>query len=176
MTVWITLIISLSWHGQWMGYIKHESKNVVLRVDVIEAGKMGKCKDLSDFDKGQIVMARWLGQSISKIAALVRCSWSAVVSTYQKWSKEGKAKNRRKGHDRGTRGVKAGPCGPIQQTSYCSSNCWKSSCWFKLLYVYRMHLPAIVNSLFVRTYLANEADSYRKMSKHTVHHSLLCMG
>ena len=41
-----------------MGYIKHESKNVVLRVDVIEAGKMGKCKDLSDFDKGQIVMAR----------------------------------------------------------------------------------------------------------------------
>ncbi|MBN3309347.1 CUX2 protein, partial [Amia calva] len=41
---------------------------------------MGKCKDLSDFDKGQIVMARRLGQSISKTAALVGCSWSAVCS------------------------------------------------------------------------------------------------
>ncbi|MBN3298950.1 NXF1 factor, partial [Amia calva] len=59
---------------------------------------MGKRKDLSDFDKGQIVMARRLGQSISKTAALVGCSRSAVVSTYQKWSKEGKAVNRRQGH------------------------------------------------------------------------------
>ncbi|KAG9346225.1 hypothetical protein JZ751_008050 [Albula glossodonta] len=61
---------------------------------------MGKRKDLSDFDKGQIVMARRLGQSISKTAALVGCSRSAVVSTYQKWSKEGKAVNRRQGHGR----------------------------------------------------------------------------
>ncbi|ROL48053.1 hypothetical protein DPX16_18653 [Anabarilius grahami] len=50
---------------------------------------MGKRKDLSEFDKGQIVMARRLGQSISKTAALVGCSWSAVVRIYQKWSKEG---------------------------------------------------------------------------------------
>ena len=39
---------------------------------------MGKCKDLSKFDKGQIVMARRLGQSISDTAALVGCSRSAV--------------------------------------------------------------------------------------------------
>ncbi|MBN3306559.1 IQCB1 protein, partial [Amia calva] len=39
-------------------------------------------------------MARRLGQSISKTAALVGCSRSAVVSTYQKWSKEGKVVNR----------------------------------------------------------------------------------
>jgi len=32
---------------------------------------MGKRKNLSEFDKGQIVMARRLGQSISKTAALV---------------------------------------------------------------------------------------------------------
>ncbi|KAK3520344.1 hypothetical protein QTP70_023844, partial [Hemibagrus guttatus] len=38
---------------------------------------------------GQIVMARPLDQSISKTAALVECSRSAVVSIYQKWSKEG---------------------------------------------------------------------------------------
>ncbi|KAK3557839.1 hypothetical protein QTP86_003179 [Hemibagrus guttatus] len=39
---------------------------------------MGKRKDLSEFDKGQIVMARPLDQSISKTAALVGCSRSAV--------------------------------------------------------------------------------------------------
>ncbi|KAK3544172.1 hypothetical protein QTP86_006027, partial [Hemibagrus guttatus] len=39
---------------------------------------MGKRKDLSEFDKGQIVMARRLDQNISKTAALVGCSRSAV--------------------------------------------------------------------------------------------------
>ncbi len=42
------------------------------------SGKFGKRKDLSEFDKGQIVMARRPGQSISKTAALMRFSWSAV--------------------------------------------------------------------------------------------------
>ena len=55
----------------------------VLEVDVLDAGEMGRSKDLSDFDKGQIVMARRLGQSISETARLVRCSRSAVVSTYR---------------------------------------------------------------------------------------------
>ncbi|KAK3544745.1 hypothetical protein QTP86_026139, partial [Hemibagrus guttatus] len=59
---------------------------------------MGKSKDLSEFDKGQIVMARPLDQSISKTAALLGCSLSAVVSIYQKWSKEGTVVNRRQGH------------------------------------------------------------------------------
>ncbi|KAK3547977.1 hypothetical protein QTP70_001641 [Hemibagrus guttatus] len=48
---------------------------------------MGKRKDLSLFDKGQI--ARQLDQTGSKIAALVGCSQSAEVKIYQKWSKEG---------------------------------------------------------------------------------------
>ncbi|ROI16577.1 hypothetical protein DPX16_22554 [Anabarilius grahami] len=55
---------------------------------------MGKRKDLSEFDKGQIVMARRLGQSISKTAALVGCSRSAVVSIYQKWFRKGTVVNR----------------------------------------------------------------------------------
>ena len=63
---------------------------------------MGQRKDVSDFDKGQIVMARRLGQSISRTAALVGCSRSAVVRTYQKWSKEGKPVNRRQGQTRGS--------------------------------------------------------------------------
>ena len=67
---------------------------------MLEAGKMAKRKDLSEFDKGQIVMARRLGQSISKTAALVGCSRSAVVSIYQKCSKEGTVVNRRQGHGR----------------------------------------------------------------------------
>jgi len=61
---------------------------------------MGKRKDLREFDKGQIVMARRLGQSISKTAALVGCSRSAVVSIYQTWSKDGTVVNRRQGHGR----------------------------------------------------------------------------
>ncbi|KAK3508829.1 hypothetical protein QTP70_009603 [Hemibagrus guttatus] len=61
---------------------------------------MDKRKDLSEFDKGQIVMARRLDQSISKTATLVGCSRSAVVSIYQKWSKEGTVVNQRQGHGR----------------------------------------------------------------------------
>ncbi|KAK3570580.1 hypothetical protein QTP86_023642 [Hemibagrus guttatus] len=43
---------------------------------------MGKRKDLSEFEKGQIVMARRLDQSISKTAALVGCSQSAVFELF----------------------------------------------------------------------------------------------
>ncbi|KAK3528122.1 hypothetical protein QTP86_023845 [Hemibagrus guttatus] len=66
-----------------------------LFLDVLEAGKMGKHKDLSEFDKGQIVKARQLDQSLSKTAALVGCSRPAVVSIYEKWSKEGTVLNQR---------------------------------------------------------------------------------
>ncbi|KAK3507346.1 hypothetical protein QTP70_014833 [Hemibagrus guttatus] len=45
-------------------------------------GKMGKRKDLSEFDKGQIVMARRPDQNISKTAALLGCSQSAVLPGY----------------------------------------------------------------------------------------------
>lgn len=34
-------------------------------------------------------MTKWLGQSISKSAAHVECSLSAVVHIYQLWSEEG---------------------------------------------------------------------------------------
>ena len=65
---------------------------------------MGKRKNLSEFDKGHIVMAKRLDQSISRTAALVGCSWATVVSIYQKWSKEGTVVNHcsgkyKQGHD-----------------------------------------------------------------------------
>ncbi|KAK3543475.1 hypothetical protein QTP70_022071 [Hemibagrus guttatus] len=77
---------------------KAESEHFVLNVDVLEAGKMDKRKDLSKFDKGQIVMARPLDQNISKTAALVGGSRSSVVRIYRKWAKEGTVVNRRQGY------------------------------------------------------------------------------
>ena len=119
---------------------------------MLEAGKMGKHKDLSEFDKGQIVMARRLGQSISKTAALVGCSRSAVVSIYQKWSKEGTVVNRRQGHGRprliDARGER------------------------RLARVVRSNRRATVAQIAQEV----NAGSDRKVSEYTVHHSLLRMG
>lgn len=44
---------------------------------------MGKPKDLSDFDMGQIVMAGWLGQSICRTASLVPCSSGGNVILWE---------------------------------------------------------------------------------------------
>ncbi|KAK3512582.1 hypothetical protein QTP70_017230, partial [Hemibagrus guttatus] len=60
------------------------SKDEFTQTFILPPGKMGKSKDLSEFDQGQIVMARRPEQSISKTAALVGCSRAAVVSFYQK--------------------------------------------------------------------------------------------
>lgn len=54
---------------------------LVVVVNVLDAGEMGRRKDLSDFYKGQIVMARRLGWS-TKAARLVGPSRAAVVSTF----------------------------------------------------------------------------------------------
>ena len=53
------------------------SEQSVLEVDVLEAGKTGKRKDLSNFHKGQIVIAKRLGQRISK-TGLVLCDVSGM--------------------------------------------------------------------------------------------------
>ncbi|GFX20278.1 transposable element Tcb1 transposase [Trichonephila clavipes] len=58
---------------------------------------MGKAADLSDFDRGQIAMARRLGTSISETARVVGCLRSAVVSTYAKWMNDGETSSRRHG-------------------------------------------------------------------------------
>ena len=114
--------------------------------------KMGKNKDLSDFEKGQIVMARRLGHSISRTAGLVGCSRFAVVSTYQKWSKEGQPVNRRQGHGRprliDTRGER------------------------RLARVVQLHRKATVAQIAEKL----NAGCDRKVSEHTVHRSLLRMG
>jgi hypothetical protein len=39
--------------------------------------------DLSDFDKGQIVLARRLGKSVLETAKIVGCSRAAVTSIYK---------------------------------------------------------------------------------------------
>ena len=77
---------------------------------------MSKRKDLIHFDKGQIVIAGWLSQSISKTAKVVqgRTSGEPVTGSWAPkahwcmWE------------------AKASPSGPIPQKSYCSTNCWES--------------------------------------------------
>ncbi|GBL78668.1 hypothetical protein AVEN_65240-1 [Araneus ventricosus] len=58
---------------------------------------MGKAADLSEFDRGQIVMARRLGMNITETARLVGCSRSAVVSIHAKWINDGDTSSRRQG-------------------------------------------------------------------------------
>ncbi|GFU35880.1 transposable element Tcb1 transposase [Trichonephila clavipes] len=58
---------------------------------------MGNAVDLSDFDRGHIVMARRLETSISETARLVGCSRSTVVSTYAKWMNVSETSSRRHG-------------------------------------------------------------------------------
>lgn len=48
------------------------------KADVLESGKNGKCKDLSDFDKDRILMASLLGQSFFKTAGRVEYFCYAV--------------------------------------------------------------------------------------------------
>lgn len=38
---------------------------------MLDAGETGRNEDLSDFDKGQIIMDRQLGQNVSETASLV---------------------------------------------------------------------------------------------------------
>lgn len=69
-------------HGTcyWVGYIREQGNVNLFKVDALKAGKISNCKDLTKFDKEQIVMARRLFHSISKAAALVTCSRSTVVT------------------------------------------------------------------------------------------------
>ncbi|GBN47204.1 hypothetical protein AVEN_173669-1 [Araneus ventricosus] len=56
---------------------------------------MGKVADLSEFDRGQIVMTRRLGTSITETARLVGCSRSAVISIHTKCINDGDTSSRR---------------------------------------------------------------------------------
>lgn len=62
------------------------TEHFVLNVNVMEAGKMGEHKDLSEFNKGQI--AKTVGHNISKTAALVAYFQSSVCLYLSNLSKE----------------------------------------------------------------------------------------
>ncbi|ROL41697.1 hypothetical protein DPX16_9288 [Anabarilius grahami] len=96
-------------------------------------------------------MARRLGQSISKTAALVGCSWSAVVSIFQKWSKEGTVVNRQQGHG---------------QSRFTDARGER-----RLAREVRSNRRATVAQIAQEV----NAGSDRKVSEYTVHHSLLRM-
>ncbi|GBM84626.1 hypothetical protein AVEN_226660-1 [Araneus ventricosus] len=58
---------------------------------------MGKAADLSEFVRGQIVMARRLGMNITETARLVGCSQFVVVSIHAKWINNGDTSSRCQG-------------------------------------------------------------------------------
>ncbi|GBO24838.1 hypothetical protein AVEN_215159-1 [Araneus ventricosus] len=58
---------------------------------------MGKATDLSGFDRGQIIMVRRFGTSITETARLVGCSRYAVVSIHEKCINDGDTSSRRQG-------------------------------------------------------------------------------
>ncbi|GBN34644.1 hypothetical protein AVEN_97129-1 [Araneus ventricosus] len=58
---------------------------------------MGKAADLSEFDRGQIVMALRLGTSITETVRLGDSSRSAIVSIHAKWINDGDTRRRRQG-------------------------------------------------------------------------------
>ncbi|GBN50390.1 hypothetical protein AVEN_185885-1 [Araneus ventricosus] len=70
---------------------------------------MGKAADLSEFDRGQIVMARRHGTSITETAQLVGCSRSAVVGIHAKCINDGDTSSRRQGVGR-SRVIKGKGC------------------------------------------------------------------
>lgn len=48
---------------------------------MLSAEEMGRDKDLTDFDKGQLILARQLDQNISGTVKFVGCSQSDMDST-----------------------------------------------------------------------------------------------
>lgn len=50
---------------------------------------MEEYEELSDFDKGQVVIAIEIGKSVSETAKMVGCTRAAVVNTYRQWYEEG---------------------------------------------------------------------------------------
>lgn len=54
----------------------------LLKFNVLEAGKMSKCKDLSQFDEGQIVKARRLGRAspqLQLVWGVPSLQWSVLI-------------------------------------------------------------------------------------------------
>lgn len=94
---------------------------------------------------------------------------SAVVSTYQKWSKKGKAVNGSTGSLGGQGSLMhIGQGRVIQQTSYCRSYCWKSGCWFWCLNIQCTYSPCLDRSGLFHWQKRDQTMNDQKLSPHQV--------
>ncbi len=57
--------------------------------------RMGKKGDLSDFERGMVVGARWVGLSISKTADLQGFSRTTISRVYREWLEKEKISSER---------------------------------------------------------------------------------
>lgn len=59
------------------GLYSAASEHFFAKVDALDAGKIGKCKNLSEFEKDQIMMARRLGHARVRIHSASQTSQGA---------------------------------------------------------------------------------------------------
>ena len=119
-------------------------------MDRLKARKMGRCKDLSNFYRDQIVMASWLGQSISKSAALPVLLWSYLPKVVQ--------------------GRKSSEPAPGSWVAKAHRSTWGAHVGWP------MWSDATDKLLLLKLLKKFMLVLIEKMSEHTMHHTLLCMG
>ncbi len=78
-------------------WITWQQLNTFRHLDVVKTTctRMGKKKDLSDFERGMVVGARRSGLSISKTADLLEFSHTTISRVYWEWSEKEKISSER---------------------------------------------------------------------------------
>ena len=96
-----------------------------LILGMLDVGEMSRHEDLSHTDKGQIIRGKQLSRSFSETSRFVGCPRSAVMNTYQPWSKEGQTGDRMLGTQDNEFKLLTWPANSPDLNSICGM-CWKN--------------------------------------------------